>query len=63
MDFSEALLLMKQGKGVRRECWIDDTFIRIADDDRFRDEEGFDYIKQQCITEDILADDWEEVTE
>lgn len=59
MDFSEALQLMKQGKRVRRECWIDDTFIRIADDDRFRDEEDFDFIKQQGITEDILANDWE----
>lgn len=51
---------MRQGKKVRRNCWIEDAFIFIADDDRFRDEEGFDYIKQQGITEDILADDWEE---
>lgn len=61
MTFSEALEIMKDGGIVRREEWIEGTYIRIADDDRLRDEEGFDYIKQQSITEDILADDWEEV--
>lgn len=61
MNFGEALQLMKDGSKVRREEWIEDTYIFIYDGD-IRDEEGFNYIKQG-ITEDILANDWEEVEE
>lgn len=63
MDFSEALKMMKDGAKVRREAWMEDCYIYLAADHRFRDEEGLDYLKQQGITEDILANDWEEVEE
>lgn len=63
MDFGEALQSMKDGAKVRRERWIEECFIYLANDNRLRDEEGDDYLKQQGITEDILANDWEEVEE
>lgn len=63
MNFSEALDIMKDGGIVRREEWIEGTYIRIVHwygRDCILDEGDLRYTKGD-INEDILADDWEEV--
>lgn len=73
MDFSKALLLMKQGKAVRRKDWDDNVgyeyiylyhcgngndCIHYDDDSPY-----FDSCYEEEITGDILADDWVEYCE
>jgi hypothetical protein len=69
LDFSQALLLMKEGKRVWRRGWADNKYpnnrklsIELTREYEF-------YVRYACYNsirglipaEDILADDWEEV--
>lgn len=61
MDFSEALKLLKEGKVVKRKCC--NVPFRIAMDGK--NFEGINgHPGEICMaSSQILADDWEEVTE
>lgn len=65
MDFSKALLRMKQGKKVRRNEWpygdyafLDesDGILTYYETDVFNNEQ---YLCDVLCSEDLLADDWE----
>lgn len=63
MRFEEIMPLLREGRRVRRQAWIKDMYIVIAPDGIMRDEEDIQYLKTHGVNEDIMSDDWEEVSE
>lgn len=59
MTFDEIFPALRQGAKVRRESWCEESYIYLAEDLLFRDEDGDRYFKMGGIDEDLLGFDWE----
>jgi hypothetical protein len=51
MDFSKALILIKQGKKVRRPAWNQGSYLDLKQLEEF--------VEEHIIYDDLMATDWE----
>lgn len=60
MNFNKALTRLRHGRRMRREAWAKDRYCLILGECLHLCSATEDWVRHSMLTDDILADDWEE---